>query len=91
MKTELPKDWYITINSQKEFDIFLRWSVDNHYFDQHHLRANAYQFPYFCGLKNTNTWYHREVKEEFGADEITIEEFEHLVLNKSTEPQYEIY
>jgi len=84
MRTELPKIWYIVITIDNKPIIKKWWESKNYGLRVWNVGAH---YGY-------NTIINEPLSKQvrpISGEEITFEEFERLVLNKSTEPQYEVY
>lgn len=86
MRTELPKKWTIKAYSKEEAKVIFPYNNESKccYWNI----SNSQHYNFYANYKNNK--YLRSSKTPL-HEEITFEEFERLVLNKSTEPQYEIY
>lgn len=80
----LPEKWIMEVNNQEEFDEFLKWAVNEHYFNNLHLKAKDYEIPYYCyfdeGSKSAS-YNHKIIWE---APKITFEQFKKHVLKQKT-------
>ena len=86
MRTELPENWYVVITIKNK-PIVKEWWENNGY------GARSWNTGAFYGYSNE---YDKPISKSNDSPpenmvEITFEEFECLVLNKPTEPQYEVY
>jgi len=86
MRTELPKNWHIVITVENR-PIIRKWWEENGF------GTRAWNIGAFYGYNNE---YDEPMSKSIdccpkNSIEITFKEFERLVLNKSTEPQYEVY
>ena len=86
MRTELPKRWYIIITEMNKSTIREWWNKNNY-----GPRSWSIGAHYGYNINDNNPISIDKFNKPPHAEEITFEEFERLVLNKSTEPQYEVY
>lgn len=82
----IPDKWHIAVKSQEEFDIFLKWAVDNNYIANCHLDAKAYTNPYYCFFNKCikKASYNRTVlKTKRKYSKITVEQFKQYILKEN--------
>jgi hypothetical protein len=75
----LPKQWHIKLQSQEEFDEFLKWAVINKYLSDIHLDYKAYVFPYYCGIDSYRGWYNN-ILNKYNSKKIGFEQFKQYLL-----------